>query len=509
MKPVNFNFKKITACVLLLTALWACEDFLDREPLDQITTASFYETEENAIAAVNAVYSPLYNIYQETRYWTFDYLADDLYKAGGGPGDRQFITQLAEFQFQTTNSVLHDIWRFTYRGIYYANVAIEKISGDEMDMDQEVRDRLLGEAIFLRGFYHFLLVRVFGDIPLYTTVPDPNDLLVSRLPKEDVYQQIILDFEDAGKLLPSTPNPNEKGRALKGSAYGMLARLHNYLGNWQESALACQQVHDIGYYMLLPDYKDLFNRISNENNRESLFEIQFKFDEVAQYGGSGNMIPEFIAPRYGSRFANSGWGWSAPTEEFIALFDSADQRKKVTILFPGDSVQMPNGNYWHFDPDNILGMEHNPTNTYIRKLFDYGYVDNVTGMMMNSSLNHYIQRYSDVVLMHAEALNEMGDPAAFDYFNMIMERAYGNSDHNVSGLSQQELRERIFTERRKEFIMEQSRWFDIIRQGPDIAEQILHGAGKINFDKNVHVLFPVPQQEIDLNPNLLPQNPGY
>ncbi|TVR40347.1 MAG: RagB/SusD family nutrient uptake outer membrane protein [Bacteroidia bacterium] len=507
----SFSFTvKFFFSLLVFLLMSSCEDFLERDPLDQITTANFYQTPENAIAGVNAAYTPLYLLYQESRMWTFDFMGDDADKAGGGPGDRAFVTQLISFEFQTNNEVLYDIWRFGYRGVYYANVAIEKISGDDIEMDDQLRERLLGESYYLRGLYHFFLVRIFGDIPLYTAVPDPNDLHVSRTPKELVYQQIIEDLELAGSKLHAIPLSNEKGRATKGSAYGMLARVHLTLENWQECIDACNEVHDIGYHILMPDYKDLFNRISNENNPESLFEIQFKYDEVARYGGSGNMIPEFIAPRYGSRFANSGWGWGGATQAYIDLFDAEDLRKPVILLSPGDSVQMPNGNYWVYDPDNIQGLEHNPTNTYFRKLFDYGYIDNVTGMMMNSSINHYIQRYTDVVLMHAEALNELGNQSqALDYLNQIRERAFGNSNHNYSNLSQDEIREAIFIERRIEFVMEQNRWYDIVRKGPDIAEQILHAAGKESFDKNIHLIFPIPQREIDLNPNLLPQNPGY
>lgn len=502
----NINNILVIAGFVLLTA---CEDFIDRKPLDQITTANFYSSEENAIAAVNASYQPLYPLYQESRYWVLDFMGEDVAK-GMTPGDRGDVVMASRFETEPTLILFEDIWKYCYRGIYYSNQAISKISSPEISIEETLKNRLLGEATFLRGLYHFYLSYLFGDVPLYTEVPDPGNLNVPRTPKNEVFAQIIKDFEFAGENLNAIPNQNELGRATKGSAFGMLAMTHLFLGNWQACLEACQAVDNIGYHYLLPEFADLYNYVRNENSPESLFEVQFKFDANSAYGGSGGMMSEFIAPREQGRFAQFGWGFANPYQEFIDLFDNEDVRKKVTILSHGDSIQLPNGRYWAYDTiRHNIGLEHNPTNTYVKKMFDIDYVEGVTGLMMNSSLNQYILRYADVVLMHAEALNELGRSSeALVQLNKIRERGYKSSAFNLSGLGQDELRDAIYKERRKELVMEQKRWFDIVRLGPDKAEALLHGQGRTLFNKNVHMVFPIPQSEMDRNPNLV-QNPGY
>jgi hypothetical protein len=372
-----------------------------------------------------------------------------------------------------------------------------------MSINENVKNRVLGEAYFLRAHYYFILVRFFGDIPLVLKPVEPGgDLRPARTPKADVYAQIISDLTNAISMLP----PKEQytaadlGRASKGAAVGMLAKVNLTLGNWQKVVDLSNQVKALGYD-LNANYGDNFNP-ATENSKESLFEIQYVRSAGMGFWDNENQaswVSTFTGPR-GSNMVAGGWGWNQPTEEFVSSYETGDLRKDVTVFYEGSP---------QFD-----GMEYKTsysmTGYNLRKFL---VTKGVSSSYDNSPLNFPVLRYADVLLMKAEALNELGKteeallPAVNENatFNKVRGRA-GLGD--VVGVNQNTLREKILHERRMELAFEGQRWFDLIRvNNGQYGIEFLHSIGKTNMSQKF-LLFPVPQKERDANPNLT-QNPGY
>lgn len=494
--------------ILLLIVFTSCEDYLDREPKTIITTGNFYNTDNDAIQAVNAAYYPMRELWKRTMWYIGDLPTDDMLKGGGGPGDRVDATDIEQFQVLPTNQEgVGQCWSKCYSGINLANIVITNIP--DAEIDETLKSRIIAEAQYLRGYYYFILVRVFGDVPIFDGLPDPNAVdEITRDPVEDVYALIISDISSAAEFLPSSYPNSEKGRITKGAALTTLAKVHLTLENYSECINACSQVEGLGY-ALEENYEDLYNYEENENGKESILEVQYLYQEG--FGGTNTMISEYSAPVETAFLSSYAYGWFVPSVEFFNLWDEDDQRRKATLLIPGDTLITKYGAEYVQDKEYLASKREeyiNPTYSNTRKYLNFEYGNGQTGLE-HGSTNMYVYRYSEVLLMHAEALNENGNTSeAYGYVNQIIERAYGNSSKNVDGMSQDELREEIFIQRRKEFFLEQKRWFDIIRRGPDKATEILHDAGKTNFDPAVHMLFPIPQSEMDLMVKWT-QNPGY
>jgi hypothetical protein len=365
-----------------------------------------------------------------------------------------------------------------------------------MDIEPGLKNRILGEAKFLRGLYYFILVRLFGDVPLITVPQTPqDDLRPARTPKDQVYEQIIKDFSEAIDLLPpkSAYSGSDIGRASKGAAMGMLAKVYLTLGQYQKTADLCQSIGGMGY-ALNEDYSDNFNPLT-KNSKESLFEVQYYGKTKASFWDNENQsswVSTFTGPR-NSNFVGGGYGWDQPTQEFVDSYEPGDVRKDKTILYEGCPP---------FD-----GQEYKSSYSYT------GY--NVRKFLVPKSIspdydtnpaNFPVLRYADVLLMWAEALNELGKTSeAEGPLNEVRERA-GLDDLN--GLTQEQCRTRIIHERRMELAFEGQRWFDLIRiNNGQYALDFLHSIGKTNASSK-YLLLPIPQKERDANPNLT-QNTGY
>ncbi|MCC6724954.1 MAG: RagB/SusD family nutrient uptake outer membrane protein, partial [Saprospiraceae bacterium] len=268
--------KYISILIVSLIALAGCKkDFLTKSPEDSINTANFFQTEADAIAAINGAYQPLqwpklYNM----RMWTTDIMAGNSIVGAGGGSDGQETQDNANFVTATDNQGVLDLWRGPWPGILRANIVLEKVPN--MNINADLKNRVLGEAYFLRAHYYFILVRFFGDVPLVLAPVNPGDnLRPSRTDRNVVYDQIISDYKMAAELLPpaSSYSSTDLGRASKGSALGMLAKVYLTLGNWQETVNYCDLVDGLGY-ALNENYADNFNPLTN-NSIESLFEIQY------------------------------------------------------------------------------------------------------------------------------------------------------------------------------------------------------------------------------------------
>ena len=488
---------KIYFSVLLLsTLLSGCgKDFLEKSPEDSINTANFFQTESDAIAAINGAYQPLqwpklYNM----RMWTSDIMAGNSIVGAGGGSDGQETQDMANFVTATDNQGVLDLWRGPWPGILRCNIIFDKVPG--MNISESVKNRVLGEAYFLRAHYYFILVRYFGDVPLVLKPVEPgDDLRPVRTSKETVYNQIISDLEKAIELLPAREaySGADKGRASKGAATGLLAKVYLTLGDWQKTVDLCNGVKELGY-ALNANYADNFNP-SNKNTVESLFEIQFTGNAGFNFWSNENQaswLSTFTGPR-GSDMVAGGWGWNQPTQEFMDAYEQGDLRKDVTVLYEG-CPQFEGQDY---------SQSYSVTGYNLRKFL---VPKSVSDSYDNSPMNFPVLRYADVLLMKAEALNELGRTSEAEVpLNEVRNRA---GLDNVTGLSKELFREKVLHERRMELAFEGQRWFDLVRvNNGQYGIYFLQSIGKSNMSSKF-LLFPIPQKERDANPNLS-QNAGY
>jgi tetratricopeptide (TPR) repeat protein len=492
--------KKYISLLTIALTLAACKkDFLNKAPLDSVNTANFYKTATDAIAAINAAYQPLqrpklFNF----RMWTSDIFAGNSEVGGANDGTDGIETiQEANFVTKTDNAGVLDLYRGPAPGILQCNIVLQKVPA--INMDPVLKARILGEAKFLRGLYYFILVRYFGDVPLILTPQEPGstDLFPKRTPKDQVYNQIIQDFTDAMGQLPSASSYTgaDIGRASKGAAAGMLAKVYLTLGQYQKAADLCQQVSTMGY-ALNADYSDNFNPLK-KNTVESLFEVQYSgattygfFDDLNQAAWPST----FTGPRNQTNFVAGAYGWDLPTQEFVNSYESGDNRKDKTVLYPG----CPKFNGQDYNSSySITGFN-------LRKFL----VPTTVSASYNTNPEDFpVLRYADVLLMWAEALNELGQTSAAEApLNLVRNRA--GLPNITSGLSKDDFRTVVLHERRMELAFEGQRWFDLVRiNNGQYAIDFFKSIGKTNFSAKF-LLLPIPQQEIDANHNLT-QNPGY
>ena len=490
----------ILLAVLAIMACWACKDLLEEDPQDQIFVENFFQTENDAIAAVNSIYAilnstssaPTFGGAYHSSYWVTAGLAsDEMENRLAGAVE---LDQLSTFTHRPVNSNLYDFWILAYKGISNANFALDGIPS--IRMDEAVKNRYLGEARFLRGMLYFDLVRWFGDIPLITSLN--SDLRPARTPAAGVYAQIISDLSFAAANLPASYPPNDGlGRATSGSATGLLAKVYLTIGEWQQCIDQCNLIINSGRYGLYQDFAEAF-RIPNENGKETLFSIGFgtannsiSFWEVGQF--NVRLLPRKLS---GAISGVNAQGWQVSNQHLYDSFDPSDRRRQVTML---TEIQNTDGSVTIVEP-------------HIQK-----YWDKVNEPLAGNTDHDFpYLRYSDILLMKAEALNELNQgpvAEAYDAVNQVRRRARFNGSvelpilPDLQGLSYQAFKDALLLERRHEFVAEGQRWFDLVRFGK--LQELVPLAKPGVQPEPFHNLFPVPQTEIDLNQNLLPQNPGY
>jgi hypothetical protein len=489
------NFKKYLLIFFIAGALFSCKKYLDKSPLDSVNTSNFWQTSDDAISAINGAYQPLqwpklYNL----RMWSTDIWAGNSITGAGGGTDGIETQDISNFVTTTDNAAALDIWRGPAPGILRCNLVLQNVPG--MSIDESLKNRIVGEAKFLRATYYFILVRLFGDVPLITVPQTPEaDLRPARTPKSEVYDLIIKDYTEAISLLPSKDayKGSDVGRASRGSAAGMLAKVYLTLGDYQKTVDLCKQVTALGY-SLNANYGDNFNPLM-KNTNESLFEIQYAGKTSFSFWDNENQaswVSTFTGPR-NSDFVGGGYGWNQPTKEFVDSYEAGDKRKDQTVLYSG----CPD-----FD-GKVYQSSYSVTGYNLRKFL---VPKSISPDYDTNPADFPVLRYADVLLMEAEALNELNQTTAAEApLNLVRERA-GLPD--VTGLSKDDMRAKILHERRMELAFEGDRWFDLIRlNNGQYGLDFLHSIGKVNATSK-HLLLPIPQKERDANVNLT-QNPGY
>jgi hypothetical protein len=508
MKTILF---KTTLVILSATLLCACEDILNTELKGSFTSETFFISEDNAVLAVNSAYRPLSFATDGGEIWVVgDTRSDDAVK-GGDAGDKADAADIDEFIENTNNGVVAALWANYYEGITRCNYAITHISemGAEI-IDDDIKDRLMGEAKFLRAYYYFMLVNIYGDVPVILEPKLASELQIAPSTVSEVYAQIRKDCEEAQEVLLVDYGPTEVGRATKGAAIALLAKSYLYQEDWVNAYRTALLLTQAPYtYDLMPNYQHNFN-VAYENNVESIFEIQHL---SRQNPFSGNLLNQAFAPPadYGM---GEGYYFNLPTRDFVDEFE--------TVNITGTVFTDPRLDY-SVGRENAQLPWIDDTITYNSMWSETGYIDkkqlqpiseipgNIKG---DGDLNYTAIRYADVLLWIAEAYNEDGKPAlAADYLNRVRKRArecfmYDANLVNypsipegllsdVTETSQNALRNLIRHERRTELGLEFHRYFDIMRYGEQYANNIFKDVE--HFDYSEHRYLPYPQRELDTN----------
>lgn len=465
---------------------------LEEDPNSIVTASQFYKTQSDAVSAVAAVYSTL----NTDAAGDFVIYGRDLnLLTGNGSDDQIFspsntntdVRALGTATYVPANDRIKKNWQQHYFGISRANVAIDNIP--DIDFDTTLRARLVREAKFIRGLLYFNIVRFWGDAPLVLHDPtsiDVNAQKIKRSPKDSVYAQIISDLNEA-TLLPKTYTGADVGRATSGAAHALLAKVYLTRREWAKAATELTTVINGGYgYALFDNFLDVFQQ-ATKNGKEHIFSVQFGTNLGAKNSTNSLSSSNF------SSFNPAVYPGDQPADSTLyQLFASFDARRDVTFF-----TQLYNaatGKYVQFGAARFA------------KFIDYS-ISPLTNQSI-SGINYPVIRYADVLLMQAEVLNEINGPTADAYAAINQVRARAKIRNLTAGLSQAAFRDSVFHERRKEFIQEGNRWFDLSRRGGTYLYDALRVYPAKTGAAVKDTLYPIPQSEIDIN-NELTQNPGW
>ncbi|WP_238395295.1 RagB/SusD family nutrient uptake outer membrane protein [Mucilaginibacter sp. 14171R-50] len=476
-----------------LVAVTGCKkSFLEVPPQGQPAATQFWKTGDDATKAVNSIYANL-------RGWTevafapiaLESLGSDDTETGSDPSDGSvpFMNMYDQFKVTSTQGQLSDFWNGRYQTINLCNQVLDHI--DTIDMDATLKSRYIAESKFVRAYAYFRLVRAFGNVPLRLHLPkDASEYNLPQSPKAEVYAAIEQDLTDAAAGLPQSYAGNDVGRATKGAALALHAKVAMYQQKWADVLSLTNQVKGLGY-SLFPNYEQLF-RVPNENNSESIFEIQ-----ASLIPGNPDASNSQYSQVQGVRGqTGGGWGFNIPTKSLEDDYEPGDPRKDATIIFAGETT--PEG-------DAISPTAPNPR--YNQKSY-VPFSMYVSGYNEGAQQNIRVLRYAEVLLMNAEAANELGDATtALADLELVRARARGGNNAvlpKVTTTDKDALRLAIWHERHVELAMEFDRYFDVIRQGR--AAEIF---GPKGWTANKNEVWPIPQSEIDQSTGVLVQNPGY
>lgn len=506
----------IGSCFIVIItgiAIVSC-DVLDQPAESFAELEQFFQDEGDAIAAVNAI-----NQASNRHLWVIwiNYEArpsDDMTNPAYFAIDR--LRAVNEYTVDAQNREVNGLWNDFYRTIVRANLVINRVENMTPDqISQDVKNWVMGEAYFWRAFVYFDAVTMFGTIPLILT--DNMGGLEINVPEssvEEIYAQVVADLKEAERLLPASFAGSNIGRPVETSATAMLSRVYIQQSNWEKTAEYAKKVIDSGRHWLFEDFQHAFSPFHN-NGPEHIFSKQLARPSAG--GPTGVWLNAVGVPRNSFHIVpTGGLAIMVPTIEAWELFEEGDYRRDVSFLteFPA-SAAYASRNAGVEVGDIIPWQDFDEPIPHV-----YKFIDSRLTLEENQDINKVLIRYADVLLMYAEALNEMGQSgAALPYLNMIRERAR-NGDPSAppqdapAGISQSDLRDEIELERRRELVFEGHSRRDMVRTGK-LVERIsalrAPASGAPNKADNIqphHVLWPKPAPQLELNP-LLKQNPGY
>lgn len=474
--------------VLMMGALGACKDFLTENLKGAFSTQTYYKNETQAIQIINGAYNGISFTNTNNAIWVFGDVASDDAVKGGNPGDQAEITYIDDFVTDANNGFTRNYWQFAYESIARANTVIVNVPG--IPMDDALKARIIGEAKFIRAYSYFNLVNIFGKVPLKLLPPVSQEAIHVPLSEvADIYAQIEKDLTEAVTVLPATYPASDVGRVTKGAALGMLGKVSLYQQKWQQSIDYFHQLEALNIYGLLPNYVDNFKQ-EFENSKESIFEIQ---QLAGQDPGMGNPLNQWFGPA-----VTGGYYFDAPTQKLVDAYEKSSTGAVDPRL---DASIGRDGQPWlNGEP---FSSSWSPTG-YLTKKHEQPLSEVSAARSGDAGLNYIYLRYADVLLMKAEAFNEINNAdSAKSNLNKVRHRARASFIGtppvdllpDITTTDTNQLREAIRHERRVELAQEFHRYFDLMRWGKATAESALGS----NFNYDTKRYFPLPQEEIDSN----------
>lgn len=476
--------------VILSLSQTACDKFLSVDPPYTQDVENFFQTPEDYDRALTGAYDMLQASF--LTMWIGEIASDNAIAGGESVNDSPGLHQIDNMTHGGVNAELRNVFRWNYTGLTRANYILE----NKDNIDFPGKAHILAEAKFLRAYYYFELVKYFGDVPLIIDkrIGIEEALQIERSPKAEVYAQIEKDLQEASAVL--NPVASQKGRATKGAALSFLGKVYLYQNKFTEAAATFDEVIASGSYSLIPNYTDLFS-VANENNSETVFDVQYTGLEGGSYGCliclEGNAAVGFQGIRqYNGPVYGDGNSYNLPTQDLYDAFSSLDSRRNATILdIDAFIAAQPNAASITY-AIGAGGHTGYYNNKYIKRQGEIGLPDND----LTSPVNYRVMRYADVLLMAAEAHYQIGNTSTAQILvNQVRIRA------GIQGITLNSI-DKIYRERRFELSGEGLRFFDLVRTGQ--AASNIDG-----FVVGKHELFPIPQVEIDLTGGNWSQNPGY
>lgn len=486
--------KSILFIALCGSCLCGCEDFLTEDLQGTYSNSTFYKTADHAELALTGIYNAVSFSDVRNNLWVFGDVASDDAVKGGQPGDQNDIQFIDDFTYQPSNAYLNNIWKHYYEGITRANYLLASLP--QIEMEQTRKDEIRGEALFLRSYFYFHLVNIFGELPLKLKPPLTSDQIHVPLSSiESVYAQIDEDLEVAASVLQNERN----GRVSAGAAWGLLAKSKLYQGAYQEVLSAIEELEATGSYGLSTRYTHNFT-LGNQDNQETVFAIRHLSGTSPKLG---SYLNQYMAPQ-----PENGYFFNAPTQDFVDEFektaaDVADPRLDYTVGRAG--ATWLNGEPYDptWSPTGFTSKKHLQPFSEVPK-----------GTKGDGGLNYLYMRYGEVLLMKAEALNETNQSTeALIPLNMVRQRARESYlyDEDLVGFGaipadllpdvitedQNELREAIRHERRVELGLEFHRFFDLMRYGKVTAEAALSSTTDFSYEANRYFLLPLAETDIN------------
>ena len=492
------SFIRYKSGLLIVVLLFSCsDDFLNLVPISSRSTDGFYNSEEQIEQAVAGLYDGL----QATQTPVFAMLMKEQRSDNSFQVSLRYnYHSIIHFNESSDNTQLYPAWSSLYESIYRCNIFLSRIGGVEFTTDTD-REVFTGEAKFLRALFYFDLVRYFGGVPIVTKpLTIEESLEVGRSSVAEVYELIIADLQDAIRTLPESYPASEVGRATVYAAKALLGRVYvttsGYplnANNWSAAKDLFADVIASGQFEFYSDYSAIFD-VASDNGKHSVFAVQYNANAV----GEGNPVPRLQAPNNIDRnhptlgIASGGNDLNPyVSQDLIDSYEPGDERKDHTIQFA-----------WMQNDGKLMDSP-----------FSRKFVSGTPGAQNTWDINWPVIRYTDVLMMYAEALNELGyvaDGEAFSILNQVRNRAGLAPKTSAEVPDQQAFRDWMMNERRHEFAFEYQRWFDLVRtdRALTVMQDFLRPYG---LDMNVtrdRYIYPLPDRVLQTNP-LMGQNPGY
>lgn len=460
--------KKIIIVLLTIGFTSACsDDFTDLAPISNRNEDEFFNNADDFVASINASYAVLQDpgVYGRAYWALFEMRSDNTDQGPDATGSARQYTEINQFTEDSLNEQVDAAWSDSYKVIANCNEILDRIVPIEIEVG--LKERIIGEALFLRSLMYYHLVVAFGNIPLQLTPFSSGDDL-NQVDAVTVYDQLVSDLTMAEGSLPISYPASDVGRATKGAVATLLAKIQLTLGNSSEAEMVLRRIISDYNYELVPNYADLWG-LANENNEESIFEVQFISGGIGQGSALTNEFSPSVDLQNGQ-----GFGRNRPTEDMENAYEMGDERFAVSM-----------GTIW----TNSDGEE--VEQNYVRKYQSNPPTEN------DSDNNFVVFRYADVLLMLAEAIGEGSE--SYGLINQVRARAGLEA---IDGTDPGSFQEKLLGERQVELAFENHRWADIKRFGV-VTERLTAAEPNVINVGDIRSLFFIPQREMDINTNFV------